>query len=497
MADMTLPANGRHGAEVRLKAGYRFLKLTEAEKALLQAQASLLSDEQAAFLYRMRMDYNRLSPKDGLVPFSLESVWQRWKLLAPFADDAAAVWLTAAVMLPGLRGHFECCRLSLPAYKQLCGEAADRLREMLPLSGAQPADRKIGEALQYLDGLLSMRGLPAELRAELRNEEKGQNRILSRQPDLREHLAAARRGNEASAGSDALTFLHFSDIHGAERNLEDILELADAFRGETADILFTGDMTRTSHENGSEWFFRTPGTEKILAVIGNHDVVDNPWYDWEDLLTMQEAAEEFIEPGLKNASGVRHEAGTTFYSRTYEESGVLLLALDVMLLQQDDLDRQYAFVCGELKRALAEHLTVIAMLHDFPAGYEPISYPQDWKTEPCGRGLDRRIPAAIDRFMREGGAFTLYLAGHEHLPGFMRDREYPRQLYSIAGGAGTYTASKKQIRLPGTLQENMAQFVTLQPAAGTVSFTRIGFWSDIPSCARLVYDCRTGELREG
>lgn len=258
------------------------------------------------------------------------------------------------------------------------------------------------------------------------------------------------------------------------------MELGSALPFLCNDILFTGDAVRTCHENGNTYWYEVPGAEKVLPCMGNHDLVNTPLMDWNDLIPMYQAAEEFFEPqkSLQDKS-VTYKKGTTYYRKKYEAEGVLLITLDTFLKDEEE-KAEFRFFEESLRVAKEEGLAVVIAQHDFPE--DLVKIPCNFNTpfrktqELCGPGLQKEFKEALQKFIDEGGEFTVFLCGHSHTPLLGYDKEYPRQLYIVLGASSTMygTRGGDSLRVAGTQSVNLANFVTFDTEMHLIKLIRAG-----------------------
>ena len=279
-----------------------------------------------------------------------------------------------------------------------------------------------------------------------------QKSILKLNSDIKLRVLAARR-RANFGGKDiwkelppTLTLLHFSDIHGGERNLKRIVKFIYDFKDLLDDSIFTGDYVRSSYQSGMK-FYKCAKKAPILPCIGNHDAIDRvlpktraEWkpFDWSKRIPMEECDRTYITPALKNCSGeIDHKTGTTYYSKKYNEQGILLITLDSMLQDENDL-MQIEFLKEKLNYAKAENLGVIIAVHDAPEGC--IKYDSNFCSyldiqHPCGEGCGPRYMDPVQDFINGGGEFICYISGHTHNDFICYHPDYPTQTFFTVGCA--------------------------------------------------------------
>lgn len=102
----------------------------------------------------------------------------------------------------------------------------------------------------------------------------------------------------SGAGSNALTILHFSDIHRDADALNRIVNDAKSFGASIDDMICTGDIVGDVGGSISDWW-----NESILTCVGNHDSAtrDGNTYNWTGI-SMDERDSYYIAPFSPNAN---------------------------------------------------------------------------------------------------------------------------------------------------------------------------------------------------
>ncbi len=82
-------------------------------------------------------------------------------------------------------------------------------------------------------------------------------------------------------GQKKITLLHFSDIHGDEKNFKRIVQYVEENKSMLTDVICTGDIVNYQFSDGIDWWKNNIGDNKILMAIGNHDpLVTQGTWDW-------------------------------------------------------------------------------------------------------------------------------------------------------------------------------------------------------------------------
>lgn len=294
------------------------------------------------------------------------------------------------------------------------------------------------------------------------------------------------------ATEKAVTFLHFSDLHGCNGNLERIVEFYDAYSDYIADAVHTGDAVICYLDNPNPWA-QVKGAGRIINVIGNHDCwkghktwteTDIP-YD----ATAEDAYVKFVAPYVKGwnvvqPAGVKNKRAATYcacyFYKDYPESKVRLIALDS--IHYDEAQDQW--FDAVLKDAAAKDYTVIGAQHYFSqtgltsidSGFSTASgVPACWNPQaPQIESMREQAFITLDRFIDGGGVFVCWLSGHDHEDyiGYVVGHE--RQLQILVDKAGEKDAYMHEDRTPGTVNQDSFNLVTVNPSKNLLTIQRIG-----------------------
>ena len=270
-----------------------------------------------------------------------------------------------------------------------------------------------------------------------------------------QQLNRPTRTASRTLGTPPLCLLHFSDIHGDAKRLQNIIDFKNYYSDYIADIIHTGDAVKYYSTDGIEFWDGTDGAENILNVIGNHDtLVGSTWIG----MTMAEAYNTYFSPYISNW-GVTSTSGKTYYYKDYATNKVRLIVLDIMHQSADQL----TWFTSTLASAKTAELHVIVAVHS-RAHWLFDSYVTPWDDKPLvpsytngysdtsastyPENLGDDYADAVDDFMDGGGYFICWIHGHTHHKMFAQLQTHPNQLdvsvenASIPNFAWTYVKAR-------------------------------------------------------
>jgi len=220
-----------------------------------------------------------------------------------------------------------------------------------------------------------------------------------------------------SSTQNALTLLHFSDIHADSGALGRIMADKSALGNLVSDAICTGDMVETTYGSISSWWIPS-----VLTVIGNHDVKVG---SSTNALSMAERDSLYIAPFEANW-GVVHTSGTSYYYKDYSTQKVRLIVLDNQLCMGSSYTAEAAAMLSWLADLLAGAITgnlhVLIALHAPTANAASLkcSFSRFDGTVPrysvysvTSASITDVVAAAISN----GLQFVGYICGHEHQDG--------------------------------------------------------------------------------
>lgn len=270
-----------------------------------------------------------------------------------------------------------------------------------------------------------------------------------------QQLNRPTRTASRTLGTAPLCFLHFSDIHGDKKRLQNIIEFKEYYSDYIADIIHTGDTVRYYSTDGITFWNEVEGAENILNCIGNHDtLVGSTWIG----MTMAEAYTTYFAPYISNW-GVTGTSGQTYYYKDYTDNKVRLIVLDIMHQSADQL----TWFTSTLASARTANLHVIVAVHS-RAHWQFTSHVTAWDDKPLvpsytagysdtsastyPENLSDDYADAVDDFMTGGGYFVCWIHGHTHHKMFAQLQTHPNQLdvavenASIPNFAWTYVKAR-------------------------------------------------------
>lgn len=285
-------------------------------------------------------------------------------------------------------------------------------------------------------------------------------------------------------GAEPLSLLWFSDIHGDQRCLQNIMDFYNYYSDSIDGILHTGDSVTSKSENGMDFWNNVSGTEIILNTIGNHDTrVGNVWIGQ----TMAESYTQYFATHISNW-GVSYTEGLTYYYKDYTTPGVRLIVLDCM----HQTSEQLAWFIATLASANTAGYHVLVAVHgrphwlfspyDTPWDDAPVvpRYGDEGYTDKSGtsypENLSDSYASAVDDFIADGGTFIAWLHGHMHLKMFAMLETHPNQLdVSVANAGGTdFAWTYVWARIPDTRSEDDFNVLAVDTVSKMLRIAKFG-----------------------
>ena len=240
--------------------------------------------------------------------------------------------------------------------------------------------------------------------------------------DIRYAVRNMKRKSRNSSYAPVL-FLHFSDIHGDAENLKRLMEFASDYHISyyLNDILCTGDVVKSTLDDGLTWFDGVSGTDKILLLPGNHDSVKgaaaNP-----TTATKQEMYEALFA-GRVSEWGVTQPEGAAsnylgYYYKDYATQKLRLICLDANG-SGDYHTAEVEWLTDALEGAYALGYSVVCAEHFMFAANVcsgvKCTFQSDEAPENEGSWvIPNAYINAVETFIDGGGDFVCWLGGHVH-----------------------------------------------------------------------------------
>lgn len=304
-------------------------------------------------------------------------------------------------------------------------------------------------------------------------------------------MQAANKRYYTSSNSNLpypLVIAHISDIHGNWANVARYLEFCDKYSEYIDEKIQTGDLVTQYYTNSINGYINTPGSEKIINVIGNHDTYHSggTWTQHAGL----DAYNKFIAPFVSNW-GVTQPSdaatvGKCYFYKDYAEEGVRLAFVDAMGWDADEK----TWLAGVLSdaRTLGRHVMVVVHF----AGNNPPAQASDpvftvagrrWSTSytigTSGVTLNYyntsvyELTDTVQDFMDAGGVFIGYLQGHYHKDFAAHVARHPRQMIYAIGGSLRDEVSDYSHEA-GTKMQDEFEIVSINTYTKRVTLYKVG-----------------------
>lgn len=281
--------------------------------------------------------------------------------------------------------------------------------------------------------------------------------------------------NDAKNKPYIITFAHFSDVHGASTSVQRVVELANSVSG-IDDIICTGDIVKDHFSDGLGFWDFIVGSEKILTVIGNHDVVIDS-SDWNNLISQAQRYETFIAPYASNWGAITTE-NKSYYYKDYADGKLRLIVLDCML-KNTDATEQNTWLANVLSSAKSSGYSVVIAEHYPVSNARKIdcTFTNKIRDIQSYNVLDTSYQQTVQAFMDNGGDFVCYLAGHVHNDEILYNADYPKQIFIMVDtadygiNAEYYSDTARQY---GEKSQDLFNLVSIDTYAKLIKIIRIG-----------------------
>ena len=301
------------------------------------------------------------------------------------------------------------------------------------------------------------------------------------------------RGDPANGQSvnNTTVLIHFSDIHGVQKNLRSILAFHDYYLSFIDDIVNTGDSVANSYPNDMA-HRGVDGAKKILKTqetdpdSGETITVDN-WNVIQPVGTWSEGT-----PSAGDSS-TAEDNGYCFYYKDYP-SGVRLIVLDYMaegneteevVVDGETVTRYKPTAqCHWLKEVLQDARTndkvvviashiVIGNINCFPCGLS-----QSQSTAGHGVLYNNNsfllLQDEVQRFIEDGGQFVCWLAGHTHADAIGTLADYPSQIVAKVACAAYGQTQQSVSRISSGYSYDDFNIVCIDPTNHLLQLAKVG-----------------------
>ena len=274
-----------------------------------------------------------------------------------------------------------------------------------------------------------------------------------------------------------LSLFFFADVHADKTELERYCAFIEENKAYFDDAVCAGDQVLGSPTDDWDFWGQVKGAEKILFVMGNHDI----WYqkrpsEDKKQLNEQEAYDKYYAPYVKNWNCVCEEGKAYFY-KDYTDKKVRLIGINCMS-EEAERKKEVEWFRGVLEDARVKGFSVVAMTHIPPVIF-PVSIECNW----CEFDRDEGNATyatdylkAVKEFKKKGGDFVVWLAGHTHSDYLLVSKEFPDQLIMVVGethrgGGAVYS---QLTRTDGTQSQDLANALIIDTSSKTLKALRLG-----------------------
>lgn len=273
------------------------------------------------------------------------------------------------------------------------------------------------------------------------------NNILSQlnKDDVLKKFAWLKRRNYITSGDSStytardkkvVTLMYFSDIHGNESNMRNLILFRDEYSEYLDDCICTGDIVQTTWYDGMQFWTNSGADRKVLMVIGNHDFFVNQEQEHptnEAVYNRYMVGEHAIDDSL---SGVVRPDGAgsndyypCYYYKDYSNSDLRIIVLDASPTRWDSTQEEW--LSDILEASITDEKHVMIISHyigsewikgiDSPFNSQENTqdnYNGDWIGTYHGAtssyNFNCKVQSLVADFVEGGGKFVGYVGGHAH-----------------------------------------------------------------------------------
>lgn len=293
-------------------------------------------------------------------------------------------------------------------------------------------------------------------------------------------LSSLKRGYDRTEADGekhpCFSLLVAGDPHGGDDNMQRFVDFMKKYNNYINDVIAVGDLVTLSYgaAGSNPPFGAIDGFEKVLLVVGNHDV-----YDYDNAVTPGQSGygnpEYWATNAQKYAKYMANIAewnvqspgeGKCYYYKDYPcytnsttgtTYSIRLIVLDMwQRSDESDLAGQLTWFTNVLADAKENNCHVVCACHFMPkivAGGSSSTYLPfecSW-SEDNYFDNDTQVTFgdayfnAVQDFIDGGGGFVCWLAGHRHQYTIGTFEQYPEQMYVVVGSANYDTSRGKLV----------------------------------------------------
>lgn len=285
-----------------------------------------------------------------------------------------------------------------------------------------------------------------------------------------------------------IVLAHLSDIHGNWTNVRRFIEFCNNYSSYIDERIQSGDLVTQYYTNSINGYINSPGSEKIINVIGNHDTYESglAWNAHAGL----DAYNKYIAPFVDNWNVIQPTNAATngycYFYKDYAENELRLVFVDAM--GWDAAEKTW--LTSVLADALSLSYQVLVVTHF--AGNNPPAQVNDpaftvqagrWSTS-YAAGTNSvtlnyyntsvyELTDTVQTFINNGGIFIGYLQGHYHKDFVAKVGRYPNQMIYAIGGSLRDEVSDYSHQ-EGTKMQDEFEIVSINTYTKRITLYKVG-----------------------
>lgn len=294
----------------------------------------------------------------------------------------------------------------------------------------------------------------------------GENEINNKLLQLKRHLNMNISG---ASGLMPVVLLWFSDIHSDKVQFKRIMQFYEKYKTSMDGVLCTGDMVFDSLKD--DYSYLNDDIKKMMITIGNHDSAKTAWNDLT--VTAEEDYNIFIKPFVDAGLVDNSTVNKCYWYKDYKSQKLRLIGLDALHWDAD----QKSWLESALNDAKGKGLSVICANHYFAGNdrtHIDCAFDTVQKLSEGSAFINSEAPAAVQKFIDNGGDFVCWLGGHTHRDYVYYLTNYPKQLGFNIDCATCSNGVTDEERENGTKSQDSFNLMAFDTTRKLIKIARIG-----------------------
>ncbi len=287
-----------------------------------------------------------------------------------------------------------------------------------------------------------------------------------------------------------------SDIAKSRKIVDNFTAFIEQYSNFIDNGIILGDIAYNTWQSYDSYIDSVDGYNRVLKVVGNHDVYDytgqaDPYPQESEWATMEQTYGRYMGDNIQMwgdvSNPITYTANQTYYYKDYVKANVRLIVVDCMHWdnsQKTWLENALASTIDPNDHANNKHVIIAAHIvsgDNNMSEYDLMDCNFTFKDLKDRGGIspghhnNYYLAPIVDAFQNDGGTFICYMYGHTHIEACGVYADYPNQPFIIfPSGTAAFENWKDTALIEGTTFENQFTVFSVDTRLKYIRMLRVG-----------------------